>query len=497
MFYKSIRFKITVVYMAILALTLSLFSAIVYHYVSRSLYENMDTLLRSKAEGIVHAINTYWAAERLGNMRYGVNPENVAETENIDFATIAQRWVEGKSKDPKLLDIIVQIFDADGGPIAASKNTQGISNVSRENLISVLQGNSRFDTVAPSYPTKKIITFRVFITPAVENDKVEYIVQVASSLDSILTVQTTLRVTLFILFPITVLLTGVMGALIAKLTLHPVDSMIQTIHDITAENMKLKLAVPNTKDEIQKLAETFNDMLSRLDYAFTSQKQLFEDLSHELKTPLTILRGEFEVVLKKMRSSEEYESTLRSSLEEIDKITKLAENLLMLATFDSKKNLPDRKSLDLGLIIQGAVNGIRKLAEQKNIRINFSKKEDIIAVIGDEKQLKLMVQDILDNAVKYTQPGGDVNIEVGVERASGFAGSRARIRISDTGIGIPKEDLQHIFDRFYRVDKSRSSHGFGLGLSIVKSIIDAHDGHIEVSSIVGKGTAFTVSLPVH
>ncbi len=491
MFYKSIRFKITVVYMAILALTLSLFSAIVYHYVSRSLYENMDTLLRSKAEGIVHAINTYWAAERLGSMRYGVSPEKFADVEDIDFATIAQRWVEGKSKDPKLLDIIVQIFDADGAPIAASKNTQGISSASRDNLISVLQGQSRFDTVAPSYPTKKIITFRVFITPAIENDKVEYIVQVASPLDSIQTTQATLRVTLFILFPITVLLTGVMGALIAKLTLHPVDSMISTIHDITVENMKLKLAVPKTKDEIQKLAETFNDMLSRLDYAFTSQKQLFEDLSHELKTPLTILKGEFEVVLKKMRSNTEYESVLKSSLEEIDKITKLAENLLMLASFDSKRNLPDRKSLDLGLLTQAAINSVKKLADQKQVRIIFSEKDGGAAVIGDEKQLKLMVQDLLDNAVKYTSPEG--NIEVSVESGGG----KVMIRISDTGIGIPEEELRHIFDRFYRVDKSRSGHGFGLGLSIVKSIVDAHNGHIDVASAVGKGTTFTISLPLH
>jgi len=490
MFYKSIRFKITIVYMAILALTLSVFSAALYHQVSRSLYENMDSLLRSKAEGIVHAINTYWETEILGAKRYGVKPAEAAALENIDFATIAQRWVEGKSKDPKMLDIIVQIFDADGIPIASTKNTQGISNVSRENLILVLQGNSRFDTVTPSFPTRKIIAFRVFITPAVENDKVEYIVQVASPLDSIQEALSTLRVTLFVLFPVTVLLTGIMGALLAKLTLHPVDSMIKTIHDITAENMKLKLTVPNTRDEIMKLAETFNDMLSRLDRAFTSQKQLFEDLSHELKTPLTVLRGEFEVMLKKMRSPEEYEELLKSGLEEIDKISKLADNLLMLASFESKKILPDRKRLDLGLLVQAAVNSVRKLADHKGVEIILSAGQDGIEINGDEQQLKLMVLNLVDNAVKYTPAGGRVG--VALEQGN----NSVKIRISDTGRGIAGKELPHIFDRFYRVEKSRSGGGFGLGLSIAKSIAGIHEGNIEVASTLGSGTTFTITLPL-
>jgi len=302
MFHKSIRFKITIVYMAILALTLSIFSAILYHQVSKSLYDNIDTLLSSRAEGIVSAIGTYWATEKLGSMRYGAS-KTPAANEHIDLATIAHKWVEARSKDPKLLNIIIQIFDATGEIVASSKNTQGISSVSEQTLFAALQGKSTFETVTSSFPTKKAQLFRVFIAPAIENDRVEYIVQVGSPLDSINEALYSMKITLFILFPITVLITGIMGALLATLTLRPVDNMIRTIHDITAENMKMKLKIPNTKDEIQKLAETFNDMLARLDHAFTAQRHLFEDLSHELKTPLTILKGEFEVILKRIRSS--------------------------------------------------------------------------------------------------------------------------------------------------------------------------------------------------
>ncbi|MDD5136346.1 MAG: histidine kinase dimerization/phospho-acceptor domain-containing protein, partial [Candidatus Omnitrophica bacterium] len=363
MFYKSIRFKISIVYMAILAITLSVFSTILYHQVSKSLYDNIDTLLSSRAEGIVSAIGTYWATERLGPGRYGITAEASSPGgDHVDFATIAQRWVEARSKDPKLLNIIVQIFDAKGDIVASSKNTQGITSVSDTTLFAALQGRSTFDTLTTSFPTKKVQNFRVFITPAIQVDRVEYIVQVASPLDSIVAALNSLKVTLFLLFPITVLITGIMGAFLAKLTLRPVDNMIHTIHDITVENMKLKLAIPNTKDEIQKLAETFNDMLVRLENSFSSQRHLFEDLSHELKTPLTILRGEFEVILKKLRAPEEYEASLRSSLEEIDKMTRLVENLLMLASFESKNFMPERKALDLGSLLKSVINNISRLA---------------------------------------------------------------------------------------------------------------------------------------
>jgi len=491
MFHKSIRFKITIVYMAILAMTLSIFSAIVYHQVSTSLYENMDTLLSSRAEGIISAIGTYWATEKLGAMRYGAAAaaQRAGIDEHVDFATIAQRWVEARSKDPKLLNIIVQIFDAKGDIVASSKNTQGITSVSDQTLYAALQGKSTFDTLTTSFPTTKMQLFRVFISPAIENDRVEYIVQVASPLDPITDALTSLKITLFILFPITVLITGVMGALLATLSLRPVGKMIRAIHDITAENMSTKLSIPKTKDEIQKLAETFNDMLQRLEGAFTSQKHLFEDLSHELKTPLTILKGEFEVVLKKARPSEEYETILRSSLEEIDRMTSLVENLLMLASFESKNIMPETRELDLGHLVKGVIAGMRRLGERKNIGISFAGEESV-RIAGDEEELKQLFLNIIDNAVKYTPEGGriDIRLEKG--------GDDAVVAITDTGVGMSSADLAHIFDRFYRVHSAKPHYGFGLGLSIVKAIVDAHKGSIKVESAVGQGTTFIISLPL-
>lgn len=492
MFIKSIRFKVTIVFMIILAITLALFSTILYKYVSRNLNDHMDTLLRAKGEDVAHGLSAYWTAERLGSRRYGMQQEDYESNayDYVDFKTIAQKWVEGRSRDRKLIDLIVQIFDTDGSIVAATKYTQGMAEVSKENFAIALSGKACFDTVAASYPTKKSVNWRVFILPLIQDNKVQYIVQVASPLTAIEMALNSLRMTLLLLIPATVLLMSMAGGFIVKLTLHPVDKMINEIHDIRAENLKSKIAVPATRDEIEKLAQTFNDMLGRLDHAFTSQKHLFEDLSHELKTPLAIIKGEFEVALKKIRTPEEYGAILSSSLEEVDRITKIVENLLLLASFEAKKITPTMKSLDLNLLVQGVVNSIKKLALQKEISVEVVQKDENIILLADEQQLKRLFLNLLDNAVKYTPAKGSIIVEV--SRDKGLA----LVSVKDTGTGIRSEDLGHIFERFYRVGSSGSGKGFGLGLGIARAIVDSHNGSISVESVPGQGAAFHVRLPV-
>lgn len=481
MFIKSIRFKITILYMAILALTISSFSVILYHNVSKGLYNNMDILLKSKAGGISKAINTYWEASNLEIVASGVKPDEVfRKRRNYNFTKVAQNWVREESKDPELLSIIVTVFDTDGATIASSNKARGLTQIPSSDFISVLQGKTRFDTVG---------SIRIYTTPVFEIEKVAYIVQVASSLQPLQAALNNIKVALFVLFPITVLATGVMGAILAKVTLRPVDRMIHTIHQITAENMRLRLESPGTKDEIQKLSETFNSMLERLEHAFTSQKKLFENLSHELKTPLTIIKGEFEVVLKKLRSPGEYESVIKSALEEVDRVVRLAENLLLLARFESKEVFPEKKRLDLNPVVRGIVSNVRAMAESKKISL-FCRADGVLFLEADEGQMKTLFLHILDNAVKYTENGGRITV------TSQKIGPSAVVRIEDTGTGITKEEIERIFDRFYRTDKAMANAGYGLGLSIAKSIVDAHNGSIKVESELSKGTVFTISLPL-
>lgn len=489
MFVQSIRFKIILWYMLILALTLAVFSIVLYHNFRQTLYGDKDDLLQSRARGIADSIDTYWEAERLEGKTAGIKKEVFSKINNINFAKIAQRWVEEKSDDPELLNVIVQIFGVKGELIASSKNIPNVSTFTKEALRSELQKEKRFDTIPIEFFPHKPTTLRVLTMPVVEDNKVAYIVQVASPLDSVQSALTNLKIILFLLLPLIVFFTGIIGAFLAKIALSPVDKMIDTIHKITAENLKLRVRIPDTKDEIRRLADTFNEMLERLEHAFSSQRQFIENFAHELKTPLSILKGELEVTLKRNRSTEEYESILKSNLEEVNRITKIVEDLLMLARLDSSTIMLERKPLNVGLLIKAIVDDIKVLASQKNIGVNYLT-QDTIIINGDENHLKRLFINLLDNAIKYTPDNGKVVVKV--EAIDGYA----RIVVSDTGIGIPDNEIHRIFDRFYRLDKSRYEPGFGLGLSIAKSIVEAHNGKIEIKSKVNQGTTFIISLPI-
>jgi signal transduction histidine kinase len=237
------------------------------------------------------------------------------------------------------------------------------------------------------------------------------------------------------------------------------------------------------------LADTFNEMLARLEKAFSSQQQFIQDISHELKTPLTVLRGELEVTLKKSRSAEEYAVVLRSCLEEIDKIRRIVENLLILAKLDTKGAPAETKPVDLCALLDKVTEHLKVLAEQKSIALNTVAPESV-SMKGHETQLRRLFVNLVDNAIKYTPPKGKVVVSLKKDNDLAVA------EISDTGQGIPADELPYIFDRFYRVDKARTSEGFGLGLSIARSIAQAHKGDIKVRSHEGLGTTFTVFLPL-
>jgi len=486
MLLRSIRFKIVLWHMLILSLALFTFGMVLYHNLYLKISDDTDDILRSRAKGIEQSIDTYWEAERLdiaeGDMKIHFSKEN-----NINFIRIAKRWVGEKINDPDLINIIVRIFDAHGNPIASTRIIP-TEHLNSRIFLDVKKGANHFENAYLVVNASPAL-FRIFTTPVMESKRLSYIVQVASPLAQLDKVLRNLGLSLLFLLPLTVILTGLSGIFLVQLTLRPVDQMIETIHQITAENLKLRLKIPGTKDEIESLAKTFNQMIARLDEAFNSQRQFMEDISHELKTPLSVLKGELEVTLKRIRSAHEYETALQSSLEEVNGLVRIVENLLTLARFDAKTTTLQVVPIDLNLLIKDAVDAIQILAVQKNIELQFNSAHTV-DITADKNQLKRLIINILDNAIKYTQAGGKISIDLRQQKDS------ADIDISDTGIGIPENELPHIFDRFYRVDKSRSSLGFGLGLSIAQSIAVAHGGKVSARSNSPQGTIFTISLPI-
>lgn len=490
MFFKTIRFKIILWHIFLLAIALTVFGIVLYNIFSQGLYENTDNLLRLKAEGVADSINTYWEAERLEAIRDNRETDTFSKINNMNFVKIAQHLVEeDESEDLRLMNIMVQIFDNRGKNIASSKDMSYVITFPKEVFDSLVKGKSLTDDFSVEISKGKFLSLRVYAKPIFEDKKVAYIVQVARPLRPINLALNQLKFLLLTLLPLTVFITGIAGVFMAKIALRPVDNMTKEIHHITEEKLKSKINIPDTKDEIAKLGETFNDMLARLDKAFSFQQQFIQDISHELKTPLTIIKGQLEVTLKKIRSPKEYESILMDNLEEIDKISLIIEELLILAKFDSKEMALDIKSVNLTLLLEKILDNIKILADKKNIKIDF-KRNGSVLLNADENHIKRVFLNIFDNAIKYTLQNGKIYVVLYKDH------SFAKVKIEDTGIGIPANDLSNIFNRFYRVDKSRSSHGFGLGLSIAKSIIEAHKGKIEVQSEVGHGSTFTVNLPI-
>jgi len=456
----SIRFKIVFWYTLILAVVLSAFSVLVYINLRRNLYEDIDEMLELKAEGVASSIETYWATEKEDAAGPGASAEAFSKVDNINFLRIARRWVNERPDEPKLAGIFVDIIGPHGDLVASSRQDPG----------------------------KRAQPLRSYTKRIVENGRLAYRVRVSTTLDAAELPLSKLRFVFLMFLPLTALLSMVAGFLLARLILIPLKHIIAGTRAVTAENLKHRIKLPDTRDEIRELADNFNSMLDKLDVSFSSQQQLLQDISHELRTPLTILKGEMELALKRARSAEEYTATLQSGLEEIDRISRIVENLLVLSRFDNREVSLHLQQVRLDELLAGIIDDLRLLAEKNEIRIELSASP--VQVAADELHLRRVFLNLIDNALKYTPPGGVIRISVSAGRGL------ALVRVADSGTGIPAENLPFIFDRFYRVDKSRSPEGFGLGLSIARSIIEAHSGRIEVESAPGSGSAFTVALPI-
>ncbi|MGA1824570.1 MAG: ATP-binding protein [bacterium] len=481
MLLKSFHFKTAILLTCIIAAILSVFSLLLYLNFKTHLYGSIDEYLLSKAEIVTNTIDTYWVSMHM--------KEKTGSTQRDgDFIRAIQEWVERKSKDIKLTNIIIQIYDRQGNQVASSKNIPRTLELPEETVNSLLKGDTYRYNIVVKLLDNKLLRLRVFIMPIGKAGAIDFFIQVASPLTHIHSSLNKLKALLFILVPLSIVMTSILNVFLAKITLRPLESISQIIGQINEENLKLRINTPATKDEIKDLADNFNDMLIRLENAFLSQKQFAQDVSHELRTPLTILKGELEVTLKQRRPLGEYEEVLKSCLEEINKFINIIENLLMLARFDCQDMQLAQEKIDLKVLIDDIVKDINILALQKNILIEIDS-ETTVTIMGDKSKLTRVLFNILDNAIKYTSNEGRISIQVYPDD------QWVVLEIQDTGIGIPEKDLPYIFDRFYRVDKSRSKHGFGLGLSIAQSIMRALNGRIEVESQFSKGSLFRLFLP--
>jgi len=273
--------------------------------------------------------------------------------------------------------------------------------------------------------------------------------------------------------------------------MKPIMEVAETAESITHEDLSRRVKADNAGKETQFLVKAFNDMIARLEAAFAYITESSSYIAHELKTPLAIIKGESEVVLKKERDKEEYKKVIVGTLEETRRMFKIIEDLLLLTRVNYRSNDLQMKPLDLFQFVVVLFEKAKILAAKKNISVNLQAPETQVWVNADEHTLRRLFLNLIDNAVKYTPQNGRVDIIVYPE------GDRIKISIVNSGVGIDQENLPRLFDKFFRIDEKikDTAPSSGLGLSIAQSIAKLHQGGITVSSQIGKGTVFTVDLP--
>jgi heavy metal sensor kinase len=487
----SIRTKLSLWYAAILGVTL-LGSGVIAYVASRaSLRDNLDYSLKNEVE---------WVNEFIGPQAKKVKIKRAALKELQEL----KRSAAQQEEQPEVIDTsagkraeidemwsqiyqhtllsprrhYIQILDRNGDLLYRSQSLRG-HTLSYNDI-----PYQWINVVSTKGPDNQEI--RLALT---QNDYVK--IFVAYPLEPIYEVTDNVFYNFLFITPLALLISVIGGWFLAHKSLKPVDELTKTAKEITAQNLSRRLPTHNVNDELGRLTEQFNDMISRLQASFAQIQQFSADASHELRTPLTIMRGEIEVALRNQRLSKDSRELLSSINDELIRLSSIVESLMILVKSDTGRLVFNMQPLALDGFIEQLFEETKVLAEAKKIKVNLERSQPI-RITGDAVRLKQLFLNLIDNALKYTPPRGQVTLTLTQKE------NDAVVEVKDNGFGIPRKDQAKIFERFYRVDRTEENEdagGSGLGLSIAKWITEAHNGSIEVKSREGKGSTFIVRLP--
>ncbi|AEM74658.1 sensor histidine kinase [Caldicellulosiruptor acetigenus] len=374
-------------------------------------------------------------------------------------------------------DINIKIADSSGKILNNSKNfNPQVSIKANPNNVMVVENEE-----------KHLIVKNFVIS---DNGKIIGYVQVAKNMNREYSFLKLLFIVLLVADAIGMITSVITGFSISQKILKPIKEITNTAKRITATDLNVKINVGEVDDELSNLAKTFNEMIERLKISFEKQNQFVSDASHELRTPLSVINGYINLIDRWGKNDKEVlQESIVAIKNEVKYMTELVERLLFLARGDSGVIKLQKEVVNLNQLVEEIVKEGKLVAPNRNWSYNHKGRIDIFA---DGRLMKQMLRAIIDNSIKFTQEGGTINISVEKHL------DKVKIVVKDNGIGIPREEIGKIFDRFYRVDKVRSktTGGSGLGLSIVKWIVEAHNGEILVESELGKGTEVSVLLPM-
>jgi two-component system, OmpR family, heavy metal sensor histidine kinase CusS len=457
----SIGLRLTLWYLAIFAAAQVAFGAGMYFILRQNMYGEIDSALRGQVDDLVEML------------RVQKKTATVAKIQE----EVAEQYLLEHSGD------YLQIYASDGTCIFQSDFLE------RHTLVTAAPdglSGLRYEDVQLGGLNLR------FVTQRIEANGHTYAVQTGVSTERVVTTLRLFRKYLLMFAPLLLLAAASGGYWLSRRALAPVDSLTQTARRIGAGNLNERVPELHTGDELQRLADTFNQMLGRIETAFLRISQFTADASHELRTPVSLIRTESEIALRRSRGEAEYRDALRQILLEAERTTGLLDQLLSLARADSGREALDFQCFDFRPAAMEIFAAWARIAAVKNLEFHSEVSDRSLLINGDRSALQRLLTILLDNAIKYTATPGSVfvSLESGPEKLT--------LTVRDSGIGIAKEEQAKIFERFYRVDKARSRAlgGAGLGLAIAQWIVQQHHGTIEVKSVLGQGATFVAVLPL-
>jgi heavy metal sensor kinase len=339
-----------------------------------------------------------------------------------------------------------------------------------------------FETIVISDRKQRVRVLYAMLSPSVA-------IQVGESMEGYSRFLDIFKGILIFTMAFLLILAAGVGWFMAKRAVSGVEAVTRTARKISAGTLDERVPVKDTGDEIDLLAKTFNEMLDRIQALVKEVKEMSDNIAHDLKSPITRIRGAAEVTLTTSHSTEEYEGMAASIIEECDRLLGMINTMLLISKTEAGIDKPAFGDINLSTLLEDTCELFTPGAEDKGVTLRCDS-PGAIHLNGDIRMIQRMFSNLLDNSIKYTPPGKKVEVTLSETVSEGVS-----ISISDTGVGISSEELPHIFDRFYRADQSRSTAGIGLGLSLSRAIARAHGGDITVTSVPGKGSSFTITLP--
>lgn len=462
--FATLRARLILWYTGILTAMLVLLGATSVMLLDHGLRNNVDDSLNSVARAMAESLR-----------RPSVFPPGIEDTlESMLGPQMAERFFQlldpfGRP-DPRLV------------PPRRSKLP-----LSAEALRNAERGEPTLETVG--LRSKSDSSFRLLTFPVVRNNATVNIVQVAMSLENVEAARSRFLLILLILAPVALAGSALGGWFLARRALSPVDAMVEAARRIEAEDLTKRIPTVSSDDELGRLAAVLNDMLARLELSFGAVRRFSADAAHELRTPLTILKGEIEVTLKSSDSPIEIREALLSCLEEVERLNSLVEDLLLMARMEGNALSARPTPVNLAQVLEDVAPALSELAARAGNSCTISPAPPLW-IEGYDSLIFRLVFNLAENAIKYTPARGKIEIILQQQNSS------AVLEVKDNGPGITPDAQNHIFERFYRGDPAREGSGTGLGLALVRSIVHLHQGQISVSSTLGEGSCFKVTLPL-